>query len=141
MPGLQLIPFWVIKGKSTGRGKISPSPPPRLGLITCNFKVQPIKNLTQQMFYWTAVQFLTRNLQLVALIYKLITLQFHWNLQLLTLYSLFRILPCSTSSLLAVATDRIFVALNVFGVSRTIALGILNVFVRDRGYYCFFSKN
>ena len=50
------------------------------------------------------------------------------KLQLLTHYSLFRNLPCSTTNILTVNTDSIFVALNIFGVSRTIALDILNVF-------------
>ena len=68
-------------------------------------------------------------------------MQFRWNLQLLILYSVFINLTCSTSNLLAVDADRIFVALNIFGVSRTIALDILNVFWRDRAYYCsFFTK-
>ena len=35
---------------------------------------------------------------------------------------------------MAVDTDRIFVALNIFGVSRTIPLDILNVFWQDRAY-------
>ena len=49
-------------------------------------------------------------------------------MKLETPYSLFRNLPCSASNLLAVDADKIFVALNVFGVSGTIALDILNVF-------------
>ena len=66
-------------------------------------------------------------------------MQCRWNLQLLTLYSLFRNLPCSTSNLLVVDADRTFVALNIFCVSLTIALYILNVFWQDRVYYwCFF---
>ena len=36
--------------------------------------------------------------------------------------------------------DRIFVALNIFGVSQTIALDILNVLWLDRAYYWTFSK-
>ena len=67
-------------------------------------------------------------------------MQFRWNLQLLTLYSLFRNLPCSTSNLLVVDADRTFVALNIFCVSLTIALYILNVFWQDRVYYWSFSK-
>ena len=64
-----------------------------------------------------------------------------WNLQLLTLYCLFRNLRCSTSDFSAVDADRIFVALNIFRVSRTIILDVLNVFWRDRAYYRSFSKN
>ena len=70
-------------------------------------------------------------------------MQFHWKLQLPTLYSLFRNLPCSTSNFLAVDADRIFVVLNIFGVSRTVALDILNVFCWDRACYwllVFFEK-
>ena len=70
-------------------------------------------------------------------------MQFRWKLQLPSLYSLFRNLPCSTSNFLAVDADRIFVALNIFGVSRTIALDILNVLCRDRACYwllVFFQK-
>ena len=57
-------------------------------------------------------------------------MQFCSNLQLLNLYSLFRNLPCS--NLLAVDADRIFVTLDIVGVSRTIAFDILNVFWQDR---------
>ena len=69
-------------------------------------------------------------------------MQFRWNLQLLTLYSLFRDLTCSTPNLLLVDSDTIFVALNIFGVSRATAIDILNVFWRDRAYYWvgFFNK-
>ena len=45
-------------------------------------------------------------------------MQFCWNLQLLILYPLFINLTCSTSNLLAVDADGIFVALNIFGVCR-----------------------
>ena len=72
---------------------------------------------------------------------KTYNLQFRWNLELQTLYSPLTNLPCCTSNLLAVDADRIFVARNIFGVSRTIALDILNVFRRDRTYYRSFSKN
>ena len=41
---------------------------------------------------------------------------------------------------MAVGADRIFVAINMFGISRTIALDILNVFRRDRAYYWSFPK-
>ena len=58
---------------------------------------------------------------------KTCNLQFRWNLQLLTRYSLFRNLPCFVTTLLTVESDRISVALNIFGVSWTIALDILNV--------------
>ena len=47
------------------------------------------------------------------------------NLQLLTCYSLFRNLPCSTTDLLTIEADKISVTLEIAGVSRTI---ILNVF-------------
>ena len=69
-------------------------------------------------------------------------MQFRWNLQPLTLYSLFRDLTCSTPNLLLVDSDTIFVALNIFGVSRATAIDILNVFWRDRAYYWvgFFKK-
>ena len=66
---------------------------------------------------------------------------FCWNLQLLTLCSFFRNLPCSNSNLLAVDADRVFVALNIFCVSRTIVLDIFNAFWRDRAYYWSFPKN
>ena len=50
-------------------------------------------------------------------------------MQLLTHYSLFTNILCSTTiNLLKVNTDRIFVALNIFGVSQTIALDTFNVF-------------
>ena len=55
-------------------------------------------------------------------------MQFYWNLQLLTHYSLFRNLPCSTNNVLMVEVDRISVVLTVFDVAPTIALDILNVF-------------
>ena len=50
------------------------------------------------------------------------------KLQLLTHYFRFKNLPCSTTNILTVNTDSIFVALNIFSVSRTIALDILSVF-------------
>ena len=49
-------------------------------------------------------------------------MQFGLNLQFLTRNSHFTNLPCSTTNLLTVEADRIYVALNIFGVSRTIAL-------------------
>ena len=67
-------------------------------------------------------------------------MQFRWNIELLTIYSLFRNLPYSLSNLSVVDADRIFVALNIFFVSRTIVLAILNVFWRDRANYWPFSK-
>ena len=50
------------------------------------------------------------------------------KLQLLTCYFHFKNLPCSTNNLLTVKADRISVALNISGISRAIALDILNVF-------------
>ena len=67
-------------------------------------------------------------------------MQFRWNIQLLTIYSLLRNLLCSLSNLSMVDEDRIFAALNIFVVSRTIVLAILNVFWRDRANYWPFSK-
>ena len=49
------------------------------------------------------------------------------KLQLLTCYFHFKNLPCSTNNLLTVKADRISVALNISGISRAIALDILNV--------------
>ena len=49
-------------------------------------------------------------------------MQFGLNLQFLTRNFHFTNLPCSTTNLLTVEADRIYVALNIFGVSRTIAL-------------------
>ena len=108
---------------------------PWLVLITCSFKVKPIRNFsnwrfqssTLQMIYGNADQGLTCNFKLV-------------NLQLLILYSLFINLTCSTSNLLTVDADRLFVALNIFGVFWTIVFDILNVFWRDRAYCWSFSK-
>ena len=62
-------------------------------------------------------------------------------MQLLKRVILLRNLPCSTSSLLTVETDRIYVALNTSGVTRTIALDILNVFRQDRAYCWSSSQN
>ena len=50
------------------------------------------------------------------------------KLQLLTCYFHFKNLPCSTNNLLTVKAGRISVALNISGISRAIALDILNVF-------------
>ena len=79
--------------------------------------------LTQQMFYQIAVQGLTGNVLLVTLIYKLCNLQFRTN-QLVTL---FRNLPCSTTNLLTVVTERISVALNTSGVTCAIPADVSNV--------------
>ena len=49
-------------------------------------------------------------------------------MQLITRYSIFRNLPCSTTNILTVEADRTSVALNISGVSRTIGLDILNGF-------------
>ena len=49
-------------------------------------------------------------------------------MQLLTRYSHFRILPCSADNSLVAKVDRFSVALNTCGVSRTIAIDMLNVF-------------
>ena len=49
-------------------------------------------------------------------------------MQLLTRYSIFRNVPCSTTNILTVEADRTSVALNIPGVSRTIDLDILNAF-------------
>ena len=67
-------------------------------------------------------------------------MQFRWNLQLLTGYSLSRNPPCSTTDLLVVETDMIYAALNTSGVSRTIVLDISNVFWQDRACYCSSSQ-
>ena len=66
---------------------------------------------------------------------KTCNLQFRWNFQLLTRCSAFRNLPCSTTNLLMVDTGRNSVALNTSGVTRTVALDILNVFLQD-GAHC-----
>ena len=49
-------------------------------------------------------------------------MQFGLNLQFLTRNSHFTNLPGSTTNLLTVEADRIYVALNILGVSRTIAV-------------------
>ena len=76
------------------------------------------------MFYQIAVQGLTGNVLLVTLIYKLCNLQFRTN-QLVTL---FRNLPCSTTNLLTVVTERISVALNTSGVTCAIPADDSNVY-------------
>ena len=60
--------------------------------------------------------FETRNFNI-----KTCNFQFRWNLQLLTRYSLFRNLPCSTTNFLTVEADRISAALNTYGVTRSIS--------------------
>ena len=59
-------------------------------------------------------------------------MQFRWNLQLLTCYSLFRNWLCFTDNLLTFELDRISVTLNTSGVTWTIALDILSFFGQVR---------
>ena len=59
-------------------------------------------------------------------------MQFCWNLQLLTCYSLFRNRLCFTDNLLTFELDRISVTLNTSGVTWTIALDILSFFGQVR---------
>ena len=105
-----------------------------LVLITCNFKAQPMKNFS----YWSFQNLkapvakpnvlLNRSSKLNSSVAtcNINIKQFRWNVQMLPLCCLFRNLPCSTSNLLAINADRISVTLNIFGVSQTIALDILN---------------
>ena len=67
-------------------------------------------------------------------------MQFCWNLQLLTRYSLLRNLPCSTTSLLTVEADRISAALSTSDVTRIIACHILNVFDKIENILVLFTK-
>ena len=59
-------------------------------------------------------------------------MEFWRSLQLLTHYSPFRNVPCSTNHILTVEANRISVALNIFGFSWTIVLDVLNAFWQDR---------
>ena len=64
---------------------------------------------------------------------------FGWNVQLLTRYSFFRNLPCSTTNHLRVNADRIFVELNNSDVTRAIVVDIFHLLWQDR-VYDFFTK-
>ena len=59
---------------------------------------------------------------------KICNFKFREKLQLLTRYTFFRNLHCSSTNLLTVEADRISVMLKTSGVTRTIALNISNVF-------------
>ena len=74
---------------------------------------------------------------------------FHWNLQLLTRYTLLRNLPCSTTNNLRVETVRTYVALNTSGVTWTIVREISKSFDRIKhttgllhkiNFYCVYGK-
>ena len=54
---------------------------------------------------------------------------------------LFRNIPYSTANLLMVEVDKVSVALGASGVTRTIAVDVLNVFRQDRVYYWSSSQN
>ena len=68
-------------------------------------------------------------------------MHFRWNLQLVTRYSLYRNLLCSTTNLLIFEAIRIYVALNTSGVTWTVALDILKVFWKERAYHWPSSQN
>ena len=57
---------------------------------------------------------------------KTCNLQFCWNLQLLTCYSFFRYLICSTANILPVEAGRISEVLNTSGVTRNITLDTMS---------------
>ena len=96
------------------------------------------QSLTRQILNCSSkfnLQFATRKFNI-----KACNLQFCWNLQLLTLYSIFRNLPFSTTNLLTVEADRVYVKFNSSGVSLTIALEILLVFWQDSILLVLFTK-
>ena len=104
------------------------------------------KQLSISKFDWTFFlinwslrfnsKFSTRNYNI-----KTWNLQFCWNLQLLTRYSLLRNEPCPTANLLTVEANTISVALNT-----SVLLGLWlfifqNFFWQDRAYFRSSSQN